>query len=101
MSTLPAAMSPITTSCSSASTNRESIRTVTGNGANRSRNVRRCCSASSVVGTSTATCLPLMTALHAARTATSVLPNPTSPQSSRSMGTGSSMSRLTSSITRN
>ena len=53
-----------------------------------------------VVATSTATCLPSITALHAARTATSVLPNPTSPQSRRSIGNGRSMSRLTSSITR-
>ena len=40
----------------------------------RSRKVSKCCSASTVVGTSTATCLPSMTALKAARMATSVLP---------------------------
>ena len=51
-------------------------------------NVMKCCSASSVVGTSTATCLPSITALNAARTATSVLPKPTSPQSRRSIGSG-------------
>ena len=33
-----------------------------------------------VVGTRIATCLPPMTALNAARIATSVLPKPTSPQ---------------------
>ena len=48
-------------------TKRLSIFTVTGNGANRSVNVMKCCSASSVVGTSTATCLPSITALNAAR----------------------------------
>ena len=53
---------------------------------------------SSVVGTSTATCLPSITALNAARTAISVLPKPTSPQISRSIGTGFSMSAFTSSI---
>ena len=58
----------------------------------------RCCSARIVVGTSTATCLPAMTDLNAARTATSVLPNPTSPQISRSMGGGDSMSRFTSTV---
>jgi hypothetical protein len=39
-----------------------------------------------VVGTTTATCLPFMAATKAARSATSVLPKPTSPQISRSIG---------------
>ena len=42
----------------------------------RSRKVLKCCCASTVVGTSTATCLPSITALNAARMATSVLPKP-------------------------
>ncbi len=42
------------------------------------------------------TCLPSCTAFIAARIATSVLPKPTSPQISRSIGRGSSMSALTS-----
>ena len=46
----------------------------TGNWLIRSENVLKCCCASSVVGTSTATCLPSCTALNAARTAISVLP---------------------------
>ena len=71
---------------------------MTGNGAYRSPNVFRCCSASRVVGTSTATCLPSITTLNAARTAISVLPNPTSPQINRSIGRGRSRSALTSSI---
>ena len=45
-----------------------------GTGAYRSENVPKCCWTSSVVGTSTATCLPSCTALKAARTAISVLP---------------------------
>ncbi len=49
-------------------------------------NVRKCCSASTVVGTSTATCRPASIALNAARIATSVLPYPTSPQINRSIG---------------
>jgi len=49
-----------------------------------------------VVGAMMATCLPAMTALNAARTATSVLPNPTSPANSRSIGISLSMSALTS-----
>ncbi|MBI2614822.1 MAG: hypothetical protein HYW52_03910 [Gemmatimonadetes bacterium] len=50
------------------------------------------------MGTNTATCLPACTALKAPRTATSVLPYPTSPTTSRSIGCGRSMSRLTSSV---
>ena len=45
-----------------------------------------------VVGTSTATCFPSITHLKAARRATSVLPNPTSPHKSLSMGQGFSIS---------
>ena len=78
--------------------NRESAATFTGKPANRSENVWWCWRASSVVGTRTATCLPSCTALNAARTATSVLPKPTSPETSRSMGTAASMSFLTSSM---
>ncbi len=77
---------------------RESARTCTGKPANRSVKVSRCCLTSSVVGTSIATCLPSWIALNAARTATSVLPKPTSPESSRSIGIGFSMSALISSI---
>jgi hypothetical protein len=80
--------------------NRESMSTRTGNSRKRSRKVFQCCSARMVVGTSIATCLPPSIALNAARTATSVLPNPTSPQMRRSMGTGASMSCLTSSTAR-
>ena len=45
-----------------------------GNAANRWLNVVKCCPANTVVGTSTATCLPSWVALNAARSATSVLP---------------------------
>ena len=51
-----------------------------------------------VVGHSTITCLPSWQHLNAARSATSVLPKPTSPQSRRSIGFGDSMSALMSSI---
>ena len=51
-----------------------------------------------MVGTSTATCLPSCTALNAARIATSVLPNPTSPHTRRSIGWSSSMSAFTSAM---
>ena len=54
--------------------NRDSERTVTGNPAYRSAKVFWCCWTSSVVGQSTATCLPSWMALNAARTAISVLP---------------------------
>jgi hypothetical protein len=52
----------------------------------RSAKVLKCWRASSVVGTTTATCLPSIAAAKAARNATSVLPKPTSPQISRSIG---------------
>ena len=45
-----------------------------------------------------ATCLPSCTALNAARMATSVLPKPTSPHTSRSIGASASMSALTSTM---
>ena len=48
--------------------------TFTGKGLNLSQKVWKCCSAKTVVGTSTATCLLSMTALNAALMATSVLP---------------------------
>lgn len=54
--------------------NRDRPLIVTGNERIRSWKVLRCCWASSVVGTRTATCLPSCTALNAARTAISVLP---------------------------
>ena len=60
--------------CSFGVRNRLSISTRNGNAAKRSRKTVSCCCASSVVGTSTATCLPSITALNAARSATSVLP---------------------------
>ena len=47
---------------------------------------RRCWRTRTVVGASTATCRPASAAAAAARSATSVLPKPTSPQTSRSIG---------------
>ncbi len=46
----------------------------------------KCCCARIVVGQSTATCRPAVAMRNAARIATSVLPKPTSPQTSRSIG---------------
>ena len=85
---------------SPADLNRLTMSTLTGRSAKRSRNVARCCWARMVVGTSTSTCLPPAAALNAARMATSVLPNPTSPHTRRSMGIGRSMSSVTSSMAR-
>ena len=56
------------------------------NGAKRLRKVATCCLAKTVVGTAIATCFPDSTTAAAARNATSVLPNPTSPQMTLSMG---------------
>ena len=52
------------------------------------------------MGTSNAHCLESHTHLKAARRATSVLPKPTSPQSSLSMGASRSISFLISSMQR-
>ncbi len=77
---------------------RDSSASFTGKSAKRSENTWKCCSASSVVGTSTATCLPSASATNAARSATSVLPKPTSPQTSRSIGWPEVRSLITASI---
>ena len=47
-----------------------------------------------MVGTSTATCLPLDAATNAARNATSVLPKPTSPHTNLSIGRGERKSAM-------
>ena len=74
MSTEPSAIPASTSRASASLLNRDSPLIVTGNDRIRSVKVCRCWLASSVVGTSTATCLPSCTALNAARTAISVLP---------------------------
>ena len=60
--------------CSPAERKRLMPSTTKGYSARRWLKVRKCCSASTVVGTSTATCWPLSMALKAARMASSVLP---------------------------
>ncbi|CRZ71112.1 Uncharacterised protein [Vibrio cholerae] len=85
MSTLPSATSCRICFCSLADLKRESTSTRIGKLAKRSRKFSKCCWASSVVGTNTATCLPLSVATNAARIATSVFPKPTSPHTKRSM----------------
>ena len=79
---------------------RDSCATFTGSPAKRSENVRKCWRASSVVGTTTATCAPDIAATNAARNATSVLPKPTSPQISRSIGRPDARSSSTSAMAR-
>ena len=58
----------------------------TGRPLKRSVKVAKCWRASRVVGTTTATWKPSSAATNAARSATSVLPKPTSPHTSRSIG---------------
>ena len=53
---------------------RETTSMVTGYLAKRRRALRKCCRASTVVGTSTAACLPSSTHFMTARKATSVFP---------------------------
>ncbi len=65
---------------------RDICATLIGRPAKRAAKFLACWRASRVVGTTTATCLPLIAATKAARSATSVLPKPTSPQTSRSIG---------------
>ena len=69
-----------------------------GHFANLSRKVLKCCSAKSVVGTKTTTCFEFIADIKAALSATSVLPNPTSPQTNLSIGLGASISFITLSI---
>ena len=64
----------------------------------RAWKVAKCWRASSVVGTTTATCLPFMAATKAERSATSVLPKPTSPQTRRSIGRPFCKSSITASM---
>ena len=97
-STLPAVKSARIRFVSFGGTKRETISTRTGKSRKRSRNVLQCCSARIVVGASSSTCWPLTATANAARTATSVLPKPTSPQTSRSIGRGDSRSSFTASI---
>ena len=99
-STEPSASPAITSRAWALVKNRLSIATFNGNGAYRSAKVWACWLASRVVGTSTAAWYPSWTALNTARMATSVLPKPTSPHTSRSMGWGRSMSAFTSSMAR-
>ena len=77
---------------------RDICATLIGRPAKRAAKFFACWRASSVVGTTTATCLPLIAATKAARSATSVLPKPTSPQTSRSIGRPEARSSSTASI---
>jgi hypothetical protein len=98
MSTAPDCSPAMTRSTSLGERKRDSDSTRIGQSAKRSRKVWKCCCASSVVGTSIATWRPSCTATNAARSATSVLPKPTSPQITRSIGRAVVMSAMTSSI---
>ena len=89
-----------TSLASFAVTMRDSCATLTGKPAKRAENVRKCWRASSVVGTTTATWAPDIAATNAARSATSVLPKPTSPQISRSIGLPAARSSSTSAMAR-
>ena len=97
-STLPASRSARVCFCSARVRNRLTRSMRTGNAANRSVRVLWCWNARTVVGARKPTCLPSITALNPARIATSVLPYPTSPQSSRSIATVDSMSFRISAI---
>ncbi|XQU67722.1 hypothetical protein OJJOAM_000453 [Cupriavidus sp. H18C1] len=98
ISTVPSLICLIAASTSFLVLKRDSSTMRTGQSAKRSDSVWKCCSASSVVGASIATCLPPITATKAARSATSVLPKPTSPQTSRSIGLPEVMSAITAAI---
>ena len=98
ISRLPVAIFAITAFCSFFVLKREMESIFTGHSTKRSLKVSVCCRASRVVGTSIATCLPDCMAINAARIATSVLPNPTSPQISRSMDFSETMSEITFSM---
>ena len=96
ISTCPSCTALMISFFSLAERNRFNTSTRTPNCENRYMNVLKCCSDNTVVGTSIATCFPLMTALNIARIATSVLPNPTSPHNNLSIGRGDSIDSLIS-----
>ena len=96
MSTFPAIILATTFFCSAELWKRERLSICTGKSFILRLKVRRCWSTRIVVGAIIATCRPLMTALNAARTATSVLPKPTSPHTNRSIAVLFSISRFTS-----
>ena len=100
MLTEPSLIPSRTFAASLAGTMRESCATFTGSPSNRAEKTRKCCRASRVVGTTTATCAPLIATAKAARSATSVLPKPTSPQISRSIGRPEARSSSTSAMAR-
>ena len=77
---------------------RDSDSILNGQSAKRSRKLFKCCCTNSVVGAIIATCLPAFAATNAARMATSVLPKPTSPHTTRSIGCDARMSLITFSI---
>ena len=62
--------------------------------------VRKCCSASTSVGAISAPCRPASTARRSVASATTVLPEPTSPCSSRCIGVVRARSRSISAIAR-
>ena len=86
MSASPLAMASRAALISLAVLKRDSSTIFTGQSAKRSFQVCACCSAKRVVGAMMATCLPPITAKKLARSATSVLPKPTSPHTKRSIG---------------
>ena len=98
MSIWPSARPFLTSVASFAVTKRDSCATRIGRPSKRAANRRKCWRTSSVVGASSATCLPAIAATKAARKATSVLPKPTSPQISRSIGRPLAMSSSTAAI---
>ena len=100
MFTRPSVRPRLISAASLAVTMRDSCATWIGSPSNRRENVRKCWRASKVVGTTTATCAPDMAAIKAARRATSVLPKPTSPQISRSIGRPAAKSSITSAMAR-
>jgi hypothetical protein len=77
---------------------RERLSTRPAKAPSLSLKVRSCCCTRMVVGASIMVCLPLRAALKAARTAISVLPKPTSPHTSLSIGCGCCMSAFTAAM---
>ena len=100
MSTLPAARSRLIVGRILGADQARQLRDADRQPWKRALKVRKCWRLSSVVGTTTATWLPDIAATKAARSATSVLPKPTSPQISRSIGRPDARSPITSSMAR-
>ena len=98
ISTVPSLSPARVLFASAVETSRDSGRTFKGKPLKRAWKFLKCWRASRVVGAIMATWRPVIATTNAARSATSVLPNPTSPHTRRSIGRPRARSSITSAM---